>query len=765
MLTEAVSDLGLVVEPTVGLVDGAGCSEPSLCGGDGVGCSRPNITNDIEDSFDDEAAYEYEGDPEYEQCHDDLIVDETAEIHLKGLGKRPMDIDMEDAQLDDFDNEYIQQNSSSSEEDTDDELKNLHKCKRSSMKAKLPKLPEFNVDVDMKNPSFEVGLVFSSGKEFKDAVREYAIMNGKEIFFKVNDSHRVRAKCRGIQCPWMCFASKINSDSSTFAIKSYIDVHKCSRKKHNRFATAKWFSNKYLTEFKSNENWKISSFMEKVSKDHVIDISRDKAYKARKLATKKIEGSYDEQYAALWDYAEEIKYTNKGSTIEFVTEVGDNGNPRFKRMYICFAGLRDGFNAGCRPLIGLDGCHIKGPHKGQLLTAIGIDADNGIYPVAFAVVEIENKETWNWFLQCLRVDLKIENSNHWTFITDKQKGLQQSLKDMWEEGIPEAEHRHCARHLEKNFIKVFRDKKLKDLLWKAAREVTIPRFQAAMEEIKQLDKAAYDWLMEAGPQHWSRIRIYLLKRLTKNRHSALMWESNIAPRIQEILEKNKDIASGHISLKSSDFIYQIQTMYGSLYYVNLKEMKCSCRKWDLTGIPCSHAVAAIWNKHGEPENYVSKWYTKEYYLKAYGHQIFPIRNQDQWPKSGKVGLVKPISKVQPGRPKRSRKLEFDEMVPPTGTKMKRRYIIIKCSGCGAKGHNFRTCVRNKEKNSDVNPSDFTQEINNVAPRYKQKTGKKKIVTSQFGQLGQEVNTQKLINFSASPMRRIAARSFAKLTKK
>ncbi|XP_060965764.1 uncharacterized protein LOC115719867 [Cannabis sativa] len=289
-----------------------------------------------------------------------------------------------------------------------------------------------------------------------------------------------------------------------------------------------------------------------------------------------------------------------------------------------------------------------------------------------------------------------------------------------------------------------------------------------MEEIKQLDKAAYDWLMEAGPQHWSRshfrthpkcdillnnlcetfngisavlvarerpilsmlerIRIYLLKRLTRNRHSTLKWESNIAPRIQEILEKNKDIASGHISLKSSDFIYQIQTMHGSLYYVDLKEMKCSCRKWDLTGIPCSHAVAAIWNKHGEPENYVSKWYTKEYYLKAYGHQIFPIRNQDQWPKSGKVGIVKPISKVQPGKPKRSRKLELDEMVPPTRTKMKRRYIIIKCSGSGAKGHNFRTCVRNKEKNS-------------VAPRYKHKTGKKKIVASQLGQLGQEVNMQ------------------------
>ncbi|KAF4372883.1 hypothetical protein F8388_004093 [Cannabis sativa] len=133
-------------------------------------------------------------------------------------------------------------------------------------------MPEFNVDVDMKNTSFEVGLVFSSGKEFKDVVKEYAIMNGKEIFFKVNDSHRVRAKCKGIQCPWMYFSSKINSDSSAFAIKSYIDVDKCSMKKHKRFATTKWFSNKYLTEFKSNENWKIASFMQKWPKSGKVGI-------------------------------------------------------------------------------------------------------------------------------------------------------------------------------------------------------------------------------------------------------------------------------------------------------------------------------------------------------------------------------------------------------------------------------------------------------------------------------------------------------------
>ena len=50
---------------------------------------------------------------------------------------------------------------------------------------------------------------------------------------------------------------------------------------------------------------------------------------------------------------------------------------------------KNGFRAACRPIIGLDGCFVKGPHKGQLLAAIGIDPDNAIYPIAYAVVESE----------------------------------------------------------------------------------------------------------------------------------------------------------------------------------------------------------------------------------------------------------------------------------------------------------------------------------------------------------------------------------------
>ncbi|PWA50167.1 transposase, MuDR, MULE transposase domain protein [Artemisia annua] len=48
---------------------------------------------------------------------------------------------------------------------------------------------------------------------------------------------------------------------------------------------------------------------------------------------------------------------------------------------------------------------MSGPFPGQLLTAVGIDANNEIYPVAYAVVDELNKATWCWFLKLVGEDL------------------------------------------------------------------------------------------------------------------------------------------------------------------------------------------------------------------------------------------------------------------------------------------------------------------------------------------------------------------------
>ena len=61
----------------------------------------------------------------------------------------------------------------------------------------------------------------------------------------------------------------------------------------------------------------------------------------------------------------------------------------FKSLYSYYGALKRGLLEGCQPIIGLDGCHLKGLQAGVLLSAVGIDSNNQIYPFAFVVVEKE----------------------------------------------------------------------------------------------------------------------------------------------------------------------------------------------------------------------------------------------------------------------------------------------------------------------------------------------------------------------------------------
>ncbi|KAK9291655.1 hypothetical protein L1049_019604 [Liquidambar formosana] len=80
------------------------------------------------------------------------------------------------------------------------------------------------------------------------------------------------------------------------------------------------------------------------------------------------------------------------------------------------------FQAGCRPFIGLDGCHLKGPHGGMLLSAVALDGNCGLYPLAFAIVEGETIESWSFFLHHLHTVLGNAQDMPLTFMTDRQKG-------------------------------------------------------------------------------------------------------------------------------------------------------------------------------------------------------------------------------------------------------------------------------------------------------------------------------------------------------
>nr|GFC24046.1 transposase, mutator type [Tanacetum cinerariifolium] len=63
----------------------------------------------------------------------------------------------------------------------------------------------------------------------------------------------------------------------------------------------------------------------------------------------------------------------------------------------------------------------EGPYPGQLLTAVSVDPNNGIYPLAYGLVEIENTKSWTWFLTQLGDDLDLYRNSNFTFVSDRQK--------------------------------------------------------------------------------------------------------------------------------------------------------------------------------------------------------------------------------------------------------------------------------------------------------------------------------------------------------
>ena len=90
-----------------------------------------------------------------------------------------------------------------------------------------------------------------------------------------------------------------------------------------------------------------------------------------------ISDEYAEQFTSMFDYAEELRESNPGSTVILGTK-----DKVFDKFYTCFEAQKTGWRSACRRVIHLDGTFLKGRMKGQLLTDVGRDPNNQIFIIA-----------------------------------------------------------------------------------------------------------------------------------------------------------------------------------------------------------------------------------------------------------------------------------------------------------------------------------------------------------------------------------------------
>ncbi|KAI8530939.1 hypothetical protein RHMOL_Rhmol11G0099000 [Rhododendron molle] len=198
------------------------------------------------------------------------------------------------------------------------------------------------------------------------------------------------------------------------------------------------------------------------------------------------------------------------------------------------------------------------------------------------------------------------------------------------------------------------------------------------------------------------IRSYLVNRRVLRREWIRKWTDPLLSNIYTKLENNKANCYEYIADWCGELNFQVRCPYGQ-YTVDLRAMTCTCRKWDLCGIPCTHAIAAIQNRKHDAESYINACYSKENYARAYHTLIMPINGKDMWPKTGFTPVLPPLEKRKLGRPKMDRRIDPSEYISKKDKNKLRRLgqNSVFCRKCGKHGHNRRTCTHESGAESNV----------------------------------------------------------------
>ncbi|GJV38114.1 hypothetical protein Tco_1410591 [Tanacetum coccineum] len=562
---------------------------------------------------------------------------------------------------------------------TDSEDDGIEKIRRNKLKE-IKKANESADNIVFKH-FFYVGQTFSTPAEVKERVRLHSIETRRKLFLAKNDKLRIRVKCLGkihvftLDGEGPSNTKEVAPKKKTTKVKGKKDVGPSDPVRPNKKGVSlggrgmpkPLAANEYswalqIYKVKNTETWEVKTY----TNEHKCLQSREihactskflsKAFKAKSAALNQVKGDYSQQYTMLRDYCLELRRENHDTTIKIEVERDSDTDLQtrvFKRIYICLGPLKKGFKACGRDLLGLDGTFMKGPYPGQLLTTMGLDGNNGIYPLAYAIVE---KET--------------------TY------------------------RRYCLRPVYENMKKRWNGQAYNELLWRCVATTTIPYFNRATEELKQFNKQAFEWLAKI-PAHSCRAKSDILNNLCECFNGKIL-DARDAPIITPLEYIREYLMRRMVNViavinktdgpltPSTTKLLKVAMDKANKYTVGFNGGK-SMRKWELTSIPCAHAIATNYN------------------MALNGIQVM-------WKKSQiPTTLTLPKHHTPVGRPRKiKRKTKEGNTQMVKDGKMSRAYKTVTCTKFGNRGHNSRSCKGQMDPMNETGTSTSQRSTNAVA---------------------------------------------------
>ncbi|KAG7559351.1 Zinc finger PMZ-type [Arabidopsis thaliana x Arabidopsis arenosa] len=544
------------------------------------------------------------------------------------------------------------------------------------------------------------GKLFKDKKEMGRQMQLFAMENNFEFRTKKSDSTRYILRCIDEKCSWRLRATRVKA-SYSFIIKKYVSEHCCDsslRKVNHRQATTRTLGEMISNHFRGEKlALKPKQLIEKFRHDNGIGVSYSKAWRAKDHAIDVARGTPDDGYEFLpmWMYM--VNEKNPGS-VTFIEVDPDN---KFKYAFLAFGPSIRGFKL-MRKVICIDGAHLKSNFKGTLLGASAQDGDFHLYPIAFGVVDLENDASWDWFMKCLKKIIPDEPDL--VFVSDRASSIANALIVNY----PLAHHGICIFHLEKNLETGF---KSSSTLIPVMKDAAYAYTRFDFEHLLHVKK----WSRACAPANRYNIMtsnlVESLNSLLKEsrEYPIVCLFDTIRSTLTRWFNERHEKGTRNRHSVSLSVMKQVKTLYDStarwlevsqvnqhvfevkggtlVHVVNLETRDCTCRVFNITKIPCAHAIAAAKHINLNEYDYVDTLYSNKRWTLAYSESIYPVGDRTQWEVPPDVAAFvcrPPSSRVPSGMPKKKR--------IPSGWEYGKSARNYKCRRCGQNGHNKSSCV-------------------------------------------------------------------------
>ena len=302
--------------------------------------------------------------------------------------------------------------------------------------------------------------------------------------------------------------------------------------------------------------------------------------------------------------------------------------------------------------------------------------------------------------------------------------------------LPDAEHRMCARHIYANWRKKHRAHDWQKKFWAVAKASNRQDFNYYKAKLAQETPEGAQDMMRIEPGHWARaffpvgsncesvdnnlcesfnhaivdarfypiismqekIRKKIFVRVQEQRAKGEKMTGKICPGIFKKLKKSIARTQYLDVLWNGEDGFEVKKLNGRgrQYTVNLDKRTCSCGYFQLAGLPCHHAISAIYKCQKQIDDFIHPCYSVEMFKKIYDHCLQPVEGEEMWPVSANPRPQAPGYVRMPGRPKKNDR-KREETEKPKGKKMSKHGTVIKCSLCSGTGHNKSGCKQNPEK--------------------------------------------------------------------